>query len=156
MAQADQEVTRTRLKEALTGTINKEAVVSECVTLVDNEVASKRGVTSVPLKAAYRLVKGIRPGFVKMVVEHLLPEFADALDPLWSEALSSSEPVEHFENRSSQAAEALLSVTDARIDEASAPVRGAYKKLRGTAKKHVESAVPGLARIIARHASYEP
>ena len=48
---------------------------------------------------------------------------------------------------------AMLSVTDERVKNArSSIVRGSYKKLRGSAKTHVEEAVPHLARVIDKYA----
>ena len=49
-------------------------------------------------------------------------------------------------------ADALLKVTDAKSKNAkSALVRSTYDKLRGTAKKNVEDAVPRLAGLLKKH-----
>ena len=49
-------------------------------------------------------------------------------------------------------ADALLSVTDAKSKNAkSSLVRGTYDKLRGSAKKNVEDAVPRLAKLLEKH-----
>ncbi|MEL6548399.1 MAG: hypothetical protein AAFQ82_27495 [Myxococcota bacterium] len=50
-------------------------------------------------------------------------------------------------------ANALLGVTDERAARAdNQTLKKAYKKLRPKAVGHVESAVPGIARIIEKHA----
>jgi hypothetical protein len=50
-------------------------------------------------------------------------------------------------------ADALLSVTDSKAKGAkSSVVRGTYEKLRGSAKKNVEEAVPRLAKLLQKHA----
>jgi hypothetical protein len=50
--------------------------------------------------------------------------------------------------------EALLAITDGRAQRAkNQAVKGTYEKLRPTAKKHVEAAVPRIGRLVAKHAS---
>ena len=59
----------------------------------------------------------------------------------------------HFVNNKSSVADALLSVTDAKAKNSkSGVVRGTYEKLRGSAKKNVEEAVPALAKLLKKHA----
>lgn len=140
------------LVEALSDASKKDAVVSDVVKLVDEEVASKGGLSGIALKAGYAAVKGVKPGFVQSVVQKLLPDFAAQLDPLWLEAKKNGQPVAYFEREKSKVADALLSVTDGKIDRAESDlVKGTYKKLRGSAKKNVEDAVPRLARVVERH-----
>ena len=51
----------------------------------------------------------------------------------------------------SQLADNLLAVTDRRAAKAERPViQSTYEKLRPSAKKHVESAVPRLAQLLER------
>jgi hypothetical protein len=133
---------------------NKEAsVVADCVKLIDEQVAGKGGLGGLGLKAAYGAVKGVRPGYVEGAIERLLPEVFAALDPMWSEGIQTGDPVGYLTQNRSRTAEALLSVTDARIERTSnGIVRGTYSKLRGSAKSDVEEAVPGLAKIIDNYA----
>jgi hypothetical protein len=140
------------LRDALLAPEKKVAVISDSCTLIDEEVASKGGLSGLAVKAAYSAVKGIKPGFVTQVVDKLLPEFADALDPIWNEGVEKGDPAAHLTSSRSRAADALLSVTDAKSKNAkSSIVRGSYDKLRGSAKKHVEEAVPRLAKLIEKH-----
>lgn len=142
------------LKDALTSPEKKAAVVADCSALIDEEVGSKSGISGLAVKAGYAAVKGIKPGFITHVVESLLPEFAGALDPLWNEGVAKGDPVGHLVANRSSAADALLSITDAKSKNAkSSVVRGTYEKLRGSAKKHVEEAVPRLSKLLAKHAS---
>jgi hypothetical protein len=87
-------------------------------------------------------------------VSDLLPEFARALDPLYQEAKTQGRGVrEHFTANGSRVADALLSITDDKAKRAkSAMVKGTYEKLRGSAKKNVEAAVPRLAAMLEKHA----
>ena len=64
------------LTEALTADSKKSAVVDDCIALIDAEVADKGGLTGLAIKAGYKTVQGIKPGFVRQVVTDLLPEFA--------------------------------------------------------------------------------
>jgi hypothetical protein len=142
------------LVEALADGSKKDAVVSDVCKLVDEEVASKGGLSGIALKAGYAAVKGVKPGFVQAVVKKLLPEFAAKLDPLWAEGAKDGKPVAFMEREKSRVADALLSVTDAKIDKAESDlVRGTYKRLRGSAKKNVEEAVPRLAKVVERHSA---
>ncbi len=142
------------LTETLTNGTKKAAVIDDCCTLIDAEVADKGGISGMAIKAGYAAVKGIKPGFIAQVVEKLLPEFAQKLDPLWGEATKSGNPGSYLTSNRSQVADALLSVTDEKAKSSSSGVvRGTYEKLRGSAKKNVEDAVPRLAQLIQKHAS---
>ena len=142
------------LTEALTEESKKTAVVDDCMGLIDAEVADKGGLTGLAIKAGYKAVQGVKPGFVRQAVSDLLPEFSRALDPLYQEAKTQNRGVREFFNaNASRVADALLSITDDKANRAkSAMVKGTYEKLRGSAKKNVEAAVPRLAAIIDKHA----
>src|SRR5579884_2521664 len=103
----------TNLTEALTSEAKKNAVVDDCLALIDAEVADKGGLTGLAIKAGYKTVQGIKPGFVRHVVSDLLPEFAQALEPIFQEAKNNGQPVRaHFTSNSARVADALLSITD--------------------------------------------
>jgi uncharacterized protein DUF6918 len=142
------------LAEVLTSDAKKTAVVDDCCTLIDDEVADKGGLSGLAIKAGYGAVKGIKPGFIKHVVTELLPEFARVLEPVYTDAKSTNQPVgPFFVSNSGRVADALLSITDAKAQKSkSGVVKGTYDKLRGTAKKNVEAAVPRLGKLIERHA----
>ncbi len=143
------------LKEILLGPTTKERVANDCVGLVDSEVAKKSGLSGIAIKGAYAVVKKVKPGFIREVVDHLLDEFVERLEPFYaawrqtpSDGLST-----YLTARSNEVAEGMLGVTDARAKRAkNATVKKAYEKLRPTAHKHVEAAVPGVAAIVAAYA----
>jgi hypothetical protein len=142
------------LTETLTAEVKKNAVVDDCVALIDAEVADKGGLTGLAIKAGYKTIQGIKPGFVRQVVTDLLPEFAQALDPLYEEARSQGRGVRaHFDANASRVADALLGITDEKAKRSkSGMVKGTYEKLRASAKKNVEAAVPRLGVMIEKHA----
>lgn len=141
------------LKEAIADDAVRHEVAKECLSLVQNEVDSKGGLTGVALKTGYKAVRGIKPGFLDKVVYDLLPEFSDAVQPFVAEAVGAGRPIEaHLSANASRVADALLAITDKKAEKSTnSVVKGAYGKLRGMAKSNVEASVPGLARIIARH-----
>jgi hypothetical protein len=140
------------LGDAINDPTKKSAVITDCCTLVDEEVAGKSGFSGLAVKAGYAAVKGVKPGFIAEVVTRLLKDFADKLDPLWEEGKAKGDPAGHFAANKSRVADALLSVTDEKAKSAkSAVVRGTYEKLRGSAKKNVEDAVPRLAKLLQKH-----
>jgi hypothetical protein len=143
------------LAEALTSDSKKGPVVDDCLALIDAEVGDKGGLTGLAIKAGYKTVQGIKPGFVRQVVVDLLPEFAQALDPLYQEARTGGRSVrEYFQSNATRVADALLGITDERAKRSkSGIVKGTYEKLRGSAKKNVEAAVPRLSTMIEKHAS---
>jgi hypothetical protein len=141
------------LAEALADKDKKASIVAECATLIDEEVAAKGGLSGMALKAGYGAVKGIKPGFIAHVRNDLLPEFAKNVDPIWAEGVTKGKPAQYFEDNRGRVADALLAVTDGKVKNAkSGLVRSTYEKLRGTAKKHVEDAVPRLGKLLAKYA----
>src|SRR5579859_1259261 len=143
------------LPEVLTADSRKARVVEDCIALIDAEVKDKGGISGLAIKAGYGAVKGVKPGFVKAVVTDLLPEFAQALDPIYQEAKTTGKPVaDFFSSNSGRVAEALLAITDAKAQKSkNGLVKGTYDKLRGTAKKNVEAAVPRLGKMVETHTS---
>src|SRR6185295_12875175 len=141
------------LVDALTEESKKKDVVKDCCDLIDAEVKDKGGISGLAIKAGYGAVKGIKPGFIQHAVEDMLPEFAKALDPIYADAKSQNKPVaSFFEANTSRVADALLSITDAKAARAKSGVaKGAYDKLRGSAKKNVEQAVPRLGKLIEKY-----
>jgi hypothetical protein len=141
------------LVDALTDEAKKKDVIKDCCELIDAEVKDKGGISGLAIKAGYSAVKGIKPGFVEKAVEDLIPEFAKALDPIYADAKSQNKPVgDFFSSNKARVADALLSITDAKAARAKSGVaKGAYDKLRGSAKNNVEAAVPRLGKLIEKY-----
>ncbi len=144
------------LVEIVTQPDVRPQVVRACESLIEAEVSSKSGLSALAIKAGYKLVRAVKPTMIGEVVDHLLPEFAEALEPMLVEARDQArgKPVSlAFEALLSgdraRVAAALLSVTDRRAARASGPLRKTYDRLRSTADEHVRLAVPGLARALA-------
>ena len=140
------------LVDAINDETKKRDLVADCCKLIDDEVSDKSGFSGAAVKVGYHAVKGIKPGFITEVVEKLLPDFAAKIDVLWEEGKASGNAGAFFVLAKSRVADALLSVTDTKAENAkSAVVRSTYSKLRGSAKKNVEEAVPRLAKLLEQY-----
>lgn len=142
------------LSDLLLNENNRETFVDDCVKLIDEQVASASGLGGFALKAAYSTVKGIRADYCAQVVDQLLPEISIALDPMWTEAVNNGNPVEYLAQRQAEVADELLLISDKRVEKSTrAMVKGAYAKLRPSAKTYVENGVPDLAEIINKYSA---
>ncbi|MGB8224387.1 MAG: hypothetical protein WCF10_17480 [Polyangiales bacterium] len=141
------------LNDVLNDEVKRASIIEEVCRLVDDEVDKQRGIGGIAVKAAYKVVQGVKPGFVRNVVRSLLPEFAAALEPIREQAVTQGKTVSgYFDAHTQEIADALLSVTDARAQSSEhSSVKGAYGKLRSSARKNVEGAVPGLGRIVEKY-----
>lgn len=141
------------LSEVFQDEERKRAIIKDAAQLVDEEVAAKGGISGFAVKAGYGAVKGIKPGFINEVLEKLLPQFAEKMEPIWEEGKKAGRASAYFQENRTRVAEALLAVTDSKIDGAkSSVVKKTYSTLRGSAKKNVEEAVPRLGKLLEKHA----
>lgn len=140
----------TKLRERLTNEARREGCVQACTALVDRELAARKGLGGAAIKTGVSLLKKVRPTLIPDAMERLIPHFADSLDPWWTGAeetparFSSS-----LQAEPSAVADALLKVTDERIEGAHDVVRQSYAKMRKGAKVQVERSVPGIAQTLA-------
>jgi hypothetical protein len=143
------------LREQLGSGEKRNAVIDDALVVLDQEVDDRSGITGLAIKGAYKVVKGIKPGFLREVVDALLDDFLDAIDPVYQEAAQQKKPAgQHLVDNQSRVADALLAVTDRRAQHAQRQVvRSAYDKLRPMAKKQVEQAAPRLAKLLEKHAA---
>lgn len=133
----------------------RKAVIDDCVALIEAEVAEKKGLSGMAIKAGYKTVKSIRPGTIPMALHHMLDDFAAKVDPYWQQCLSEGkDPRSFFTDKSIEIANALLSITDARAQRArNKVIAKTYHKLRPTAVDHVAAAMPRLADLLQKYAS---
>ena len=137
---------------------NRPKVIADCAKLIEEEVDSKGGLTGLAVKAAFAVVKAVKPGFVNEAVDHMLDDFVKRLEPFWADAQAKNEPIGALLNaRAPQVADALLTISDDRAAKSTNnTLKKAYEKLRPTGKKHVEAAVPRIGRLIAKYVSAAP
>jgi hypothetical protein len=143
----------TTFSEVLANEEERTVIIDECCAIIDAEVKEKTGLTGLTLKAGLGALNMVKPNFVRQAVTNHLPEFARALEPSLEDARSQHKTIEHFllEN-SSSVADALLAITDARAAQLGGGIyKATYEKLRGSAKKNVELAMPRVARMVQKH-----
>lgn len=131
-------------------------LVDDCVQLIEDEVDRKGGLSGLAIKGAYKVVKTLKPGFVRKVADGLLDDFVGKLEPYYVQYLASPGGHATFGQslapQSTRIANDLLTVTDERAKQSdNATVLKLYHKLRPTAQDHVAAAIPGLGKVVDRY-----
>jgi len=143
------------LTDILLDSALRPKLIDGCVRLIDAEVASKRGLSALPIKGGFKAVKAVRPGFVKTVVELLFDRFVEQMVPYhdaWVSGGKSGTFGGHLQRNASAVANSLLIVTDERASRSQMKsIKKIYSKLRPTAQGHVTSAIPGMGRLLDPH-----
>lgn len=143
------------LKQILLAPERREAVVSDLQTLVDQEVASKSGMSGLAIKGSFAVVKKVKSGFVPHAIDQMLPEFAHKLQPYYAryDPAMDGSLANYLVANSSTISDVLLGVADGRARRSThESVKRAYQKLRPQAKRHVEHALPALGTLIEGYA----
>ena len=144
------------LDQILLAPETQPSVVADCLTLIDQEVSSKSGVSGAAVKLAYKTAKTFAKGYLKETVETLLPEFVAALEPYWADftASGASGFGDYLAKRGDEVSESLLAVTDARTQTSrKAVILKAYGTVRGGASKHIQAALPNLGAMVEKYAA---
>lgn len=108
------------------------------------------------VKGGYGVVKTVKPRFVAEVVDGMLDDWVEKLQPFydsWQKDGGGRGFGDYLLSRQESASEALLEVTDRRARVAkNGSVKKMYEKMRPSAKKHVEEALPRLGALVEKHA----
>jgi hypothetical protein len=143
------------LKNLASDPVKRKPVIADCVSLINAEVKSKGGLGGLAVKAAFAVVKAIKPHILEESVDNLLDEFVEALQPLYATYQEEGNvgTLEAYLPRHGEAmADALLAITDRRAERAkNKTLANAYFKLRPKGKVHVEQAAPGIGRVLDKH-----
>jgi hypothetical protein len=148
--------TDTLSSRLLSDASKRPRLLSDCERLIDEEVASKGGLSGLAIKGAYKVVQAVKPGIIREAMDGLLDDFVKRLDPLFTQhRTAGGEPKafgDFLNRRTGEVADALLGITDDRAKRAkNQTLKGAYEKLRPQAKKHVEEAIPRVGRTLSAH-----
>jgi hypothetical protein len=145
------------LRELASDPTKREQLLQAALKTVDAEVSDKGGISGMAIKAAYAMAKGVAPGIIHKAINAMADEFLDALQPFYDQAKSAGVALRAYldpADKKSAAANALLAITDARANqESGGALKKGYEKLRPTAQKHVEQAMPRLADMITNFAA---
>lgn len=135
----------------------RRAVVHDATVVLDEEVASKSGLSGLAIKAAFAMVKAVKPGIIPETCEGLMPDFAKALDPLLAQCPAEQKVAAYLMSREQDVVQALLGVTDARAQRTThQTLLKAYQRLRPSAEKQVAAGLPRLSRLVEKHVATLP
>ncbi|HUB38272.1 MAG TPA: hypothetical protein VMA72_05420 [Streptosporangiaceae bacterium] len=143
------------LQEILLAPDTQPKVIDDCMALIEQEVSDKGGIAGTAVKLAYKTVNAFAQGHVRYMVETLLPDMVDKLQPYWADFIVSggSQFGDYLAKRGDEVSEALLSVTDARAEGSDRPtIVRAYRSVRGSAVKQVEAALPHVGDLVLKYA----
>ena len=146
------------LQEMLLAPDIRPRVVADCEELVAGQVAELSGVTGAAIKLAYSTVRRFDSNHIHGMVETILPNVADALQPYWAQfsadyTASSGDFGGFLAAREDEVSEALLAITDRRRDNSNRPtIVKAYNTIRARAGKQVKAALPALGQLIQKYA----
>jgi hypothetical protein len=144
------------LGEILFSPDTQPQLVAGCYALIEQEVAELSGVSGAAVKVAYKSVSTFRPGHIQHLLQALLPQLVDELEPYWADfrASGSSEFGDYLAKHGAEVSKALLAVTDARAAESRRQVViKAYNTVRSSAARHVEAALPRVGDLLGELAS---
>jgi hypothetical protein len=144
------------LQEILLAPDSQPKVIDDCFTLIEQELSDQSGVSAAAVKLAYKTVNTFFPGHVRTMIERLLPEMLDNLQPYWAEynASGNAKFGDYLAERGGEVSEALLSVTDRHAEASDKPVVvKAYRGVRGSAAKHIQAALPRVGDLVLKYAN---
>ena len=144
------------LKEKMSNPTVHESVLQDCVRVLDDEVSKKSGFTGLAIKTAYKLLKGVQHGkALRKVLEALLPDFMNALEPYYARFQQEGKGkgwTEFLRPDYERIADQFLAVTDAKSQQSdSQTVKSTYGKLRPKARKEVVASLPALAAMMEKY-----
>jgi len=143
------------LQQILLTPENQPHVVGDCLTLIDQEVSGKSGVSGTAVKLAYKTANTFASGYLRGMVEKLVPEMVGKLEPFWADfaASGAGDFGDYLVKHGDEVSEALLSVTDAHAAVSTRPtILKAYRAVRGGASKHIVAALPNLGALVQKYA----
>ena len=144
------------LQASLLDSGRRAEVVTDLQGFIDQEVASKGGLSGGVIKTGYAAVKKVKPGIIPQALNSLLPDFVAALEPYW--AGYQGQPTAggfgaYLAARPQEVSQALLAVTDRRAERSSrGSVTSVYGRLRPKGQDNVIEALPRLGALVERHA----
>lgn len=132
---------------------DREAVSADLAGVIEAQVKAQSGLSGTAVKGAYAAARKFKPGVVEAATSAMLPDFLEALAPLWDSRPAGTSFGTHLAAHSDEASEALLAVTDRQAQSAPAALTKAYQSLRGRAKDYVTEALVPVGDVIERHAA---
>jgi hypothetical protein len=144
------------LQEILLTPETQPKVIEDCFTLIEQELSDKSGVSGAALKLAYKTVNSFAQGYLRKTVQDMLPHMVGQLEPFWADfsTAGGADFGDYLSKRGEEVSEALLYITDAMASDSERPtIVKAYNTVRGSARKHVEAALPRLGGMVMTYAA---
>lgn len=142
------------LVEQLTQPGKRGAIVRDAAVVLDAEVADKRGFSGVAVKGAFKVVRGLKPGFIPDTIDALLDDFVKQVEPFYDswKAAPKGTLTQHFVANGPAVADSLLFITDERARKSPhKTLVKTYGKLRPMGKEHVTASMPRVGALIEKH-----
>ncbi|MEM7092123.1 MAG: hypothetical protein AAF567_03910 [Actinomycetota bacterium] len=141
------------LVDAVADPDRRARIARDAVGEAEAAVRSRPGLRGMASRMGLETINRLRPDFLARQVEHLLPAWADAVDPWWAEGLQNGDAPGWLNRHADEIARALLDVTDQHVetaeDEAAVEV---YRHLREVAPDRIAAEMPRISRFVDRWA----
>lgn len=144
------------LQETLLAPDTQPKLVADCQSLIEQQVSEMSGVSGTAIKLAYKTANAFAAGYIRHVIEGLVPDLAGKLEPYWADfnAAGGAEFGDYLAKRGPEVSESLLEVTDEKAATSSRPtIVKAYRSVRNRAGKHVEAALPQVGALVQKYAA---
>ncbi|HVT34983.1 MAG TPA: hypothetical protein VHE37_05345, partial [Nevskiaceae bacterium] len=121
--------------------------------LIEDFVAGRGGLKGMGLRAGLKMLKAARPGIMDRATERMLPDFLEALDPLFQKfrKAGGKDFAAYLQQHEHEAVKALVHVADTKASDASPGVQSYYAKFRHGSENEVKALIPGLGRLVQHH-----
>lgn len=142
-----------QLRHRITASPRHDQLVRECAQMIEHFIAGAGGVKGFTLRSAMHAAQRARPELLDNAARRLLPEFLDALQPLFSrwENGSKSDFTAFLQQHEDEATDAVLAVADERASASNnRMLTSIYGRMRGGAGKDARRVLPELGRLIDR------
>lgn len=127
------------------------SIRAEVRELIDAEVGDKKGASGLAVKGGYSAVKKVSPSVIDDAIEKLWPQFVAKLDPFYQQWGGAGSFADFLVGRSDAVSDALLGVTDERVETTSkSAIKKVYGSLRPSAKKNVAEALPRIGALVQK------
>lgn len=145
----------TSLKELLVSN-GFEAAVADMADFITTTVDKQSGLTGMALKGAMTAATKVDSNILIKGSRRVMPEMAEALDPLWQEYTTSggTDFGAHLAANPDRTVDTILNVADRNADSISVPgLPKVYKGVRGKAAKVIAQELPAIGQLVEKHAN---
>lgn len=142
-----------QLVEILWTPSKREALVADCARCVETHIAQRGGLRGVGLRAAFGIVRSLKPDALARTFRTLTPEFLAAIEPLYQEftRAGGGDFSGFLVGNADRVIAAMLSIADARAARSgNAVLKSAYSGLRSTAESELRALLPALAAALGK------